>query len=142
MRNSKPVFWCALACFLLGCILLISGSPLLVYPIGNQAQIPLGNVTTALGIIALAIMVWCILHWAGTPTSQWHRILAGIAKLAVVLSAIWWPLGRILSGNWTNSFIDRPTASWWFWNSTYAIVAFPLLLLLVFVLFRVFQGKK
>ena len=142
MQYQKSIFWSALACFLLSLCFLVSGSSLLLLTVGGSAQIPLGNITTALGVIALAILVWSVLVWQGQPTIGWHRMLAWLSKLGVLLSAIWLPLGRLLSGNWSNSFVNRPTASWWFWNTTYGIVGFPLLLLLVFGLLKLSRRNR
>ncbi len=132
MKTSRILFWISLVFFLCSTSLLISGSRVLVMSIGGQATVPLGNFTTALGIIALAVLVWSLICWKGKPNTKWHRMLTFCSATSIGLSTLWWPIGRILSGNWSNTFVNRPSASWWFWNYSYAIVGLSLALLLLF----------
>ncbi len=142
MKTIRVLFWISLAFFILSFLLLLSGSSLLVLSLGGQAAIPLGNLTTALGILAFSVLSFCSLRWRGRPNRTWHRYLVTLAGISIGLSVTWWPVGRMLSGNWSNTFINQPLASWWFWNYSYTLVGFPLVLLLLYFLFSLFKRTK
>ena len=131
MRNSKLLFWISLFIFLGSLILLVTGSELLLFKIIDDPTVPLGSLTTTLGFLSLTFIVSYIV-FRTSQSKHWNRFFYGMLSFSFILSLFWLPLGRYLSGNWSNSFINRPDESLFFWNYTYFTVSFPLGILLLF----------
>ncbi|MEM1339020.1 MAG: hypothetical protein AAGF96_14770 [Bacteroidota bacterium] len=142
MKRNRALFWICLVIAVFSALLLITGSPWLVKPLGGQTAPPLGNVTTALGCIALSLMPWFLLRWWGKKTTKWYWSLQFTTVLAFGFSIFWWPVGRMLSGNWSNLFLQRPIASKWFWNYSYGLVSLSFMLLLLICITRILNGKN
>jgi len=133
MKIPKPLFWIALFCFVSAVLLLLSGSEILLYEVIKKPSIPFGNISTALGLIAFPLVIGYALN-----TKKRKNKLSQILNILLVFgwacTVAWWPLGRFLSGNWRNSFVDRPCQSLLFWNYTYFVVGLLLFILLIHLL--------
>ena len=133
MRKLNWVFWIALLIFLVSTFLLVTGSEWLLVELIKSPSIPLGSISTALGIIALHVLVYTVIQRL-TVVKIWESVFLGILFFSFVLAIGWLPLGRFLSGNWSNSFFNQPVHSMIFWNYTYVIVGLPLFVLVFFLL--------
>ena len=132
--NSKLRNGVALFGLLFGATLLITGSNWLLIPLINKPLVPLGSISTEIAFFCLSYLVMQFTsRMSGEQLGTFFKI-AG--TLSMVLSLAWLPLGRYLSGNWSNSFTNNSEASEIFWTFTYAVVALPLLLLLLYLLYR------
>ena len=133
--RQRWLFWSALVVLVLSTYLLVTGSAILLWTLIKKPLVPFGTVSTGLGLIALSIIVSYISSQQtySSPVQWFFKTLSG---LCLVLALLWMPMGRLLSGNWSNSFIDRPQASLLFWNYTYASVGLPLLVLVIYALNR------
>lgn len=125
------VLWIPFLIFLFSSFLLITGSDLLLFEVLTNPYLPMGSITTALGLLSVPVLVFYIVDKASFSAS-WKILLRAILSISLVLSLFWLPLGRLLSGNWSNSFTDRPKESLLFWNYTYTALALPLIALVVF----------
>lgn len=132
-RKSKLAFWLLIVVILLSVLLLLSGSSVLDKSLIENSTLPLGNLTTAIGFVAipLAIMNRIIAH--KRFPKEMRKIYVGFLILAAVMALFWWFFGRILSGNWSINFFNAPKASALFWNYTYTILIFPFAVLLLYL---------
>ncbi len=137
----KLLYKISLIIFLLSLILLITGSPFLMILINKNPEIPLGSLTTALGIIALPTLLFAKVSLTHSMPQTWKKRILIASKIGILLTFFWWPLGRYLSGNWSNSFINIPEQSKLFWNLTYGLIIYILLLWLAFLATKFFYKK-
>ena len=127
------LLWIPFLIFLFSSFLLITGSDLLLFEVLTNPYLPLGSITTALGLLSAPVLVFYIVDKASFSAS-WKILLRTILSISLVLALFWLPLGRLLSENWSNSFTDRPKASLLFWNYTYTALVLPFSALMVFLM--------
>lgn len=133
VAKCKWLFGLSVIVFFVTAILLLTGSQLLSLELIKQPSLPLGSVITPLGMLSMTLVVFLLslkLPFSNFGKTAFIFSLIFSASLAL----FWLPLGRFLSGNWHNTFVNRPEESLLFWNYTYVTVAAPIaLILIVFV---------
>ncbi len=134
----KAGFWFCAAIFAVSLYLLFTGSPLLLLLAIERIGLPLGNVTTWVGMIALVMMVYLGSDRLRHPRSKPDAIYRATWIVLLVL-ALGWPLvSYALAGNWANtfsgsatSFRGSPAAAKWFMGYSIAVVILPLVFVVV-----------
>lgn len=131
--TAKLGFAVALATLLIVLGLLVTGSPILLVPLGARLGLPLGNVITWFGMVALVMMIWFGSGGLRNPVTRVDRFyrLAWVVLLAL---AVLWPfVSYTLADNWSFSFGRREgfrgssRAADWFFRYSYAVFLLPLL---------------
>ncbi|WGK65147.1 hypothetical protein [Croceiramulus getboli] len=79
--------------------LLVTGSPLLEKGIGLQGKIPLGNLITWIGVIALPMTIYWGIAVLRRPNTKFQVLLALMLKILIILGVLWAPVAYLLSGN-------------------------------------------
>ncbi|MBT8186622.1 MAG: hypothetical protein HKP38_12125 [Croceitalea sp.] len=132
-RKSKLAFWLLILVILLSVLLLISGSPILDKSLLENRELPFGNLTTAIGFLAIPLAIMNRVIANKNFPKGIRKLYVAALILASILALFWWFYGRLLSGNWSNNFINAPKASEQFWNYTYGILLFPLSILFIYL---------
>ena len=138
MKNRKLKFFSSLIVFVAAGYFLISGSPLVTMSLSKTANIPLGNLTTWIGMIALPLTFYYGIKGLREPGNKTERILSFVLKALILLAILWVPISYLLAGNMSNSFSNTPEfrggqlAMRIFWINTYVTVAAPLLLGIIY----------
>ena len=134
----KICFFLSLITLLASTVLLITGSSWLVLDLGNG--LPLGTITTWLGIVALPCTLFFGFQNLYNPKSLIFKRYRNLLFLLMALSVLWGFIAFLLAGNWSYNFAGREAfrgsvdASRWFWIYTYSVIAEPLLFLLIFTI--------
>jgi hypothetical protein len=109
MHRRKVLFYCSLSVALSAIFLLATGSSLLTLPIGKQVVVPLGNLITWAGIIALPLSAYWGMGALRTPTKRLNSILGGALKALIILAICWFPISFLLAGNLSFNFAGIPS---------------------------------
>ena len=131
--SAKLGFGVALAIFLIVLGLLVTGSPLLVVSLGERLGLPLGNVITWFGMMALVMMIWFGSKGLRKPSSRRDRTYRRLWFVLLALAILWPFVSYALAGNWNFSFGRRDgfrgssDAAEWFFRYSYAVVLLPVL---------------
>ena len=124
----------ALLIFITSVYLLVTSSPLLVLMAVEPIGLPMGNLTTWAGIVALPVAscVGFSAYLSGNTTGG--RVSGIIMRTLLVLAAAWGFVSFGLAGNWmfnfsasSDSFRGSALAGEIFWIYTISIVAITLL---------------
>jgi CBS domain containing-hemolysin-like protein len=93
MENRKLLLGlCMLICGL-AIVLLATGSPILLYPLGGEDGLPIGNLITWFGFIAFPTSFY--LGIAKIRASKgWKRVF----EILILFAILWWPISYFLSG--------------------------------------------
>ena len=127
MDKRKTYFYCSLLLTLFAVILLVSGSSLLTINLIRGSTIPLGTLTTWVGMISLPLMIYWGVKELREPTSSLNKMLSRILKVVIIFGLFWGPISYLLAGNFSFSFSDKQTfqggqaAMLWFWRVSYGI---------------------
>jgi hypothetical protein len=119
-------------------LLLLSGSAVLDKSLIENSTLPFGNLTTAIGFIAIPLAIMNRVIANKKFPRNIRKIYIAFLILSAVMALFWWFFGRILSGNWSNNFYNSPEASKLFWNYTYGIVILPISILLLYLAHMVY----
>ena len=134
-EKNKLLLLTSFFLFLSCLIFLVSGSEMLLLLLIKNPEIPLGNLTTAIGLIAFPIWVYLAFQLnKNTPP-----LILKFLKFNVVLNILWWPIGRNLSGNWKNSFKNIPEKSELFKNYTFLILGITLVIILFYFILLIYK---
>jgi hypothetical protein len=123
-------------------ILLATGSPILGTPLVQETAFPSGTLISWVGIIALTITIYLVFTPLSDPANPGDRIFRFAFKSIATLALLWGLIWKFLAGNWAFTFQNHDEfrgsieASLVFWIYTASLVCFPVLLILVFCLFR------
>lgn len=129
----RLAFALALLVFLLAVALLVTGSPVLVVPLSERFGVPLGNVITWCGMLALVMMIWFGSQGLRQPSGLRDRIYRRIWFVLLALAVLWPFVSFALAGNWSFSFRVQEgfrgssRAADWFFRYSYAVVLLPFL---------------
>lgn len=119
MARSAGIFICIVIVLTVGHG-LATARDWLLWPVAPWS-IPLGNLATWIGLIALASLAAAAVR----PSLRWP------ARLSLSAAAAWFPASVLLSGNVSNTF-HAADASMWIWRILTAVTAaLPLVLLVV-----------
>ncbi len=138
MERRKLWFLCSLIMVGVSAALLLTGSQILLYPLHESENIPLGTFTTWAGIICLPLSVYLGIKELRKPSSIMNKILASLLKGILSLSILWAPISYLLAGNFSFTFSGTEDlqggqeAMKIFWVFSYSIVIGTLL---IFVLY-------
>lgn len=142
-RPTRLGFAVSLLILVVSLGLLVTGSPLLTMTLSARIGLPLGNVITWLGMVALVFAIWFGSAGLRDPRTVADRLYRH-AWVALLAMAVLWPfVSYALAGNWSYSFGQRDgfrgssAAADWFFRYSYAIVLLPLL----FVIVRAVHGQ-
>ena len=114
--------------------LLVTGSPLLVVTLSERVGLPLGNVITWLGMVALVLVIWFASPGIRAPRTRADRFYRGGWQTLLVMAVLWPFVSYALAGNWSYSFGQRDTfrgssgAADWFFRYSFSVVLLPPLL--------------
>ncbi|GMQ24875.1 hypothetical protein Aoki45_15570 [Algoriphagus sp. oki45] len=149
MNKRKTYFFVFLILTCCVIFLLITGSPLLVYPLDKGGLIPLGTFITWIGMISLPFSVYWGAKELRQPTSRFNMILSVVLKLLILLGILWVPISYLLAGNLSFSFSEKEvfqggqTAMKWFWRLSYGIgIGSCLVLISFFVSSLIFKKRN
>jgi hypothetical protein len=135
--SAAAGFLTALATFAFVLLLLVTGSPLLVMPIGPGLGVPFGNVITWIGMLALVMLPWFGWSSLRSPHTTRDRNYRRAWSFLLLLALLWPVISYGLAGNWSFSFQRRdsfrggPTAALWFFRYSFAVVVLPVLFAIV-----------
>lgn len=127
----------SLLVFVVSLGLLVTGSPLLTATLSARLGLPLGNVITWLGMLALVFALWFGSPGLRVPRSGSDRLYRRAWMVLLVMAALWPFVSYALAGNWSYSFGQREgfrgssAAADWFFRYSYASVLLPLLFAVV-----------
>ena len=126
--------------------LVVTGSPILNKPFIKDSTLPLGTLISWIGIIALTLTIYCIFNKIHSYNSKNHKILRYVFKGIISLASIWGFIGFLFANNWAFTFQNHDKfrgsiyASLFFWIYTATLVLFPILLIIILLLFS--MAKK
>lgn len=126
---NKRIFWFlgSLAVFIASLTLLVTGSSLLDKSMSQTHNIPWGNLTTWLGMIALPLSVYWGSNKLRRPDTGFRKYLFLLLKGLIILGILWVPISYLLAGNVafnfssTEGFQGGQSAMRWFWRLSYGI---------------------
>jgi hypothetical protein len=127
MNKRKIYFYSALILTLSVITLLVTGSSLLTIVLNKDESIPVGTLTTWIGMISLPLTIYCGIKELRKPSRKLNRILSGLLKITIILGILWVPISYLLAGNLSFSFSEKETfqggqnAMKWFWRLSYGI---------------------
>jgi hypothetical protein len=148
MHRRKVLFYCSLSVALSAIFLLATGSSLLTLPIGKQVVVPLGNLITWAGIIALPLSAYWGIGALRTPTKRLNSILGGALKALIILAICWFPISFLLAGNLSfnfagiPSFQGGPIAMRLFWVLSYGLALGTILIISIYWVLQLLQQVK
>ena len=138
----------SLIIFGFSCYLLITGSSVLTLSLSNSNNIPLGQITTWLGMIALPYIFYFSIAGLRDPKSKIERAYAKILKILIGMAVLWVPISYLLAGNIAFEFTEKAEfqggqlAMQLFWYFSYFVAAGPILLFLVYGITSIFKRRK
>lgn len=140
--KRKIFFLILLGIVFLSTFLLITGSDLLLIPLVEEPYLPLGNIITWIGIIALPFSIYFGIGKIRNPQTKTTKVYNRILKLIIALAVAWGFVAYGLAGNFATTFKNQPefvgssraAESYWYYN--YLVVLAPLVFLLVYGLHR------
>ena len=148
MKRPKFLIFLFLIIFLTVAILLISGSPVLTYSIGDKFIIPLGTPITWIGLLSFPILLFLSIKKIQTPNTKWYKTLRIILLINLILAFLWVPICFLLSGNISFTFSEKEQfqggqlAMKIFWIFSYSLVIAPFLLLSLHWIKSIFENLK
>lgn len=144
MNNRKLWFFSSLGVFGLAFFLLVTGSPLLETSLSQKHYIPIGNITTWLGMIALPFSIYWGAKKMRKAVSRLNRFLSRILKILIVLAIFWAPICFFLAGNLAFNFSEvegfqgGQAAMRWFWRYSYGLPLASIVVLILYWIGRIF----
>lgn len=135
--SNRTSFLISLIVFSLSAYCLLTGSEILLVALIDKPYLPLGNLITWAGMVALPASIYFSVSLLNKPRSQFERILSVSCKISLMISALWAPVSFLLAGNLSNSFSSGSqfqggqTAMKIFWTYSYVIVILSLSILLL-----------
>ena len=150
MRGSADkVYSFIFLCIFIFCTwLLVSASPWLLIPITQSPYLPLGTLTTWIGMVSLPVSMYCGFRMLRRGQHYVLGILRILLKTSIFLSASWGLISYTLAGNWSysfgksSSFSGSDMASNIFWYLNYAIVGLPVAILLSYSIFMLYRWVR
>jgi hypothetical protein len=127
----------ALLVFVTSVTLLASGSQVLVLALSESMGLPLGNLVTWMGMLALVFMIWFASAGLRQPSSDSDLIYRRAWVILLVLAISWPFVSYALAGNWSYSFRRRDVfqgssaAAEWFFSYSFAVVMLPIVFAVV-----------
>lgn len=143
--NKKTSLIISIAILITSLVLLITGSSLLNISV---LGIPLGNIITWLGFIALHIVCFLIHNGFKKNQSLLGKIIKHLMRTLLLVSILWFTIAYILSGNinfnfkTSIDFIGSLKASILYWNINYTLAIAPIILSLLYSILRFIEHKK
>ena len=126
-------------------VLLITGSSILNLSV---LEIPLGNIITWLGFIALQFTFFLIHNGFKKSQSFLGKIIKYLMYILIIVSILWFVIAYILSGNinfnfkTSNDFIGSPKASILYWKINYTLATAPIILSLTYSIYVILNIKN
>lgn len=148
MNRRKIWFIGSLAIFFTALLLLVTGSSILDNSMSQTRNIPFGNLTTWLGMIALPLSVYWGSNSFRQPDTRFRSFLAILLKILIILGILWAPICYLLAGNFAFNFSEvegfqgGQSAMRWFWYYSYGLPLACILLLLVFWIITVVRKLR
>ena len=148
MSSSKILFIISLLIFLFSAFLLMTGSSVLLIELNKDPYIPLGTITTWLGIIAIPSSIYWGINNLRAPKRRIHKFLSFLLKLAILLAILWVPISFGLAGNWSFTFSSTPSfqggqlAMKIFWTLSYGIPLLAISVLLIHLCLSLIKSSK
>jgi hypothetical protein len=143
--SKKTCLILSIAILILSLVLLITGSSILNLSV---LEIPLGNIITWLGFIALQFTFFLIHNGFKKSQSFLGKTIKYLMYTLIIVSILWFVIAYILSGNinfnfkTSNDFIGSPKASILYWNINYTLAIAPIILSLLYSILRFIEHKK
>lgn len=134
MKKRTVYFLISLLVFLLALGLLITGSSFLVQPLFPGASIPVGTVSTWLGLIALALLFIYGNSKLKAAKNNIEKTIRSGFKTCLFLAISWGIVSFLLAGNWqfnfktSTDFVGSSKAYEVFRYFTLAVVILPFLI--------------
>lgn len=138
MNRRKIFLLISLTVLVVAFILLYTGSGILEAALNNSPYIPVGTLTTWLGMIAFPLAVYWGSKGLRQPATSVRRSLAAIVKFILALAILWAPICYLLAGNWAYNFSEvagfqgGQEAMRWFWRLSYGIPIASVLVLIAY----------
>ena len=148
MNRRKIYFFSALILTLGSIALLVTGSSLLLLSLGGDTFIPLGTLTTWIGMIALPLTVYWGIKEMRSPSKKLNKVFSGLLKLIIVLGILWAPISYVFAGNFSFSFSVKETfqggqeAMQWFWRLSYGIAIGAIVVVFMYWVSLLFQKRE
>jgi len=145
MNREKFGLLASILVFILSLTLLLTGAPLLEIKILKDPYLPVGTLTTWLGMISLPCAIYWGIKELRRPTTLVNQYLSRLLKLCIVLTLVWAPVCALLAGNLAfnfseaESFQGGQSAMRWFWRYSYGLPIASLVLLFAFGLLSIFS---
>lgn len=140
MKKRTAYFLMSLVVFLVSLGLLISGSSILVKPVIPESSVPVGTVSTWLGLIALSLLFVYGNNKLNAPKNNFEQTIRFGFKTCFFLALFWGLVSYLLAGNWSynfktsDEFVGSNEAYEVFRYYTLLVVGLPFLLALFYAL--------
>ena len=92
--------------FLASLLLILLESPILLQPLLNNPEIPVGTLISWLCIIMLPLSIIMNIRRIRKPTSKVYRFYKRVFLCFLLLGASWGFISYYLAGNWSFTFSD------------------------------------
>ena len=138
MNKQKIVLLTSLVIFILALTLLFTGSSFLEYALITEPYLPVGTISTWLGMIALPSSIYWGSKEMRQPSSKINKVLSRLLKILLVLAVFWAPISALLAGNLAYNFSEvepfqgGQSAMRWFWRYSYGLPIGAIVLLLIY----------
>ncbi|GGD57356.1 hypothetical protein [Muriicola marianensis] len=145
MKKSLIGLFLSLGVCALSIYLLVTASPALEYPLGENDTVPLGSFITWAGLISLPMSLYCGVRRFREPQGFFYRSMAVALKIVIVLAFLWVPISYGLAGNMnfnfgqSETFQGGQTAMSLFWGLSLGIPLGTIVLFAVHLIIEVFQ---
>lgn len=133
----------------LACLLLIlTGSPILLKPLMNDLDFPIGTLISWVGIAMLPLSIIMGVRLIRKPTSLAYRFYKRVYIFFFLLSAAWGLISYYLVGNWAFTYSDTGVfrgsekAFQLIVTFTFTLISLNLLLLLIFGIHHFIISKR
>jgi len=135
---NRRILWLLISVivFISSLYLLMTGSPLLEFSLSKTSYLPLGNLTTWMGTIALPLLVFWSCGGLRKPDTALRKTLSFVLKTVIVLALLWAPVCYLLAGNAGFNFSEQEgfqggqTAMKLFWGYSFGV---PIVSLAVWI---------
>ncbi|TBN01860.1 hypothetical protein EYD45_12585 [Hyunsoonleella flava] len=147
---NKRVFWFygALLVSIIVLVLLFTRSSVLTIALDKNSTIPLGTFITWAGIISLPLALYWGIYNLRKPSLRFHKFLALLLKVVLVISLLWVPISYGLAGNLSFTFSETTTfqggqlAMRIFWILSYGIAIGTISIVLLYWISLVFKKNQ